>query len=115
MALKKDIEIPAYGVIASHHVVVAYAVELVGKRSMVTVSCFASAEAYANGRNPLAQECITLSEIPSGNAVTLDWIEGKLVEAETVPEVAGEIQPGMAMPQLYTTPNRWVFSGADLV
>lgn len=116
MALKKEIEITAYGVAAYHHVVAGYAVEMQAGRCMVNVDCYASAEACAARKNPLARESITIGEIPPLDVPSLAWIEGKLAEQESsAPAIAGEIQPGMPMPQMYVTPNRWMFSGAEIV
>lgn len=113
MALNKEIEIAAYGVVARHHVVAGYGVDLRLVQCVVSVECYASVEACLAGKNPLARESITINERPPADAPTLAWVEDKLCEAETAPTtVVGEIQPGMSMPQMFVSPNRWLFSGA---
>lgn len=115
MALKKEIEIAAFGVMASHHVVSSYGADLRANQCVVNVECYASLEAYGSGKQPLQRESVTIAEKVPADVITLDWIEQKLCEAEAPPAAVEEITPGMSMPQLWVSPNRWLFTGAERV
>lgn len=115
MALKKEIEIAVYGVLASHHVVSSYGADLRASQCVVHVECYSSMEAFQAGKQPLQRESVTIAEKVPADVITLNWIEVKLCEVEAPPAAIEEITPGMSMPQLYVSPNRWLFSGAERV
>ena len=104
--LQKALETPTTGALANHHVIVSYTADLANSRSVVVVNSYFNEAAHAAGRQAMHTWHVQLYEVPPVTQPALPWFEQMLA----TDEVPTEGDPSWSM-----SPDRWVFSGAQVL